>query len=110
MRRLVNGLVHALVVGVAAALVSVVPALFIQAVFIGEAELCDNLVRTEQAAFDEVRTACVEELGGAPFWFPTLIISGGGVMGALGGFAYGMLRSSQTEPHRPPRAPRSTPS
>ncbi len=109
-RRLVNGLMYALVVGVATALVSVVPALFIQSVFIGEVELCDRQIRTEQAVYDEVRTTCKEDLDRTPFWFPTVIISGGGAIGVVGGLVYGMLRSSRTEPHRPPRIPRSTPS
>lgn len=92
-----------MVVGGLTALVSVLPALFIQAVFIGEAQRCADQMRFEEAAFDEVQTACEEELGETPFWFPAVIIGVGGGVGALGGLAYGLLWSSR--PGRP-QAPR----
>ena len=101
-RRLINGLMFALMVGVMAALVSVIPALFIQTIFISEAERCDQLMRTEAAAFDEVRTTCEEDLGDAPFWFPTVIIWTGASLGALGGFGYGMFRPPRGGRQQPP--------
>lgn len=93
-RRLFNGLVFGLLFGIIALGVSIVPGLFIQTVFISEVERCDHLVVFEEAAFDEVRTTCNEDLNEAPFWFPTLIIWTGASLGTIGGFAYGALRGS----------------
>ena len=84
-----------MVAGTLTDLVAVLPALFIQAVFIGEAQRCEDQMRFEEAAFDEVQTACEEELGETPVWFPSLIIGVGGGIGALGGLAYGLLGSSR---------------
>ena len=105
LKRLVSSLVLALVAGALATFVSVLPALFIQSVFIGEAQRCEDQIRFEEAAFDETRTQCEEELGGTPFWFPILIIAVGGVLGGIGGFAYGMVRTSPRgrQPQSPSR-------
>ena len=102
MRRLGRGLVLAVLVGGIATMVSIAPALFIQSVFIGSAQRCEEQQRYEEAAFDEVTTTCGEDLGEAPFWFPVLVIAVGGAVGTAGGFFYGFF----TEP-RPQGRPGS---
>jgi hypothetical protein len=81
----------AVLVGTISAGVSVAPALFIQSVFIGSAQRCEEQQRFEQAALDQIQTECGEELGEAPFWFPVLVIAVGGSTGVAGGFAYGFF-------------------
>ena len=91
MRRLVRGLMLAVLVGGIATGVSVAPALFIQSVFIGSAQRCEEQQRYEQAALGQVETTCEIELGDAPYWFPVLVIVVGGLAGTTGGFAYGFF-------------------
>jgi hypothetical protein len=102
-RRLINGLKFGIFVGVVTAAVSVVPALFIQTVFVGGAERCEQLIRYEEAAFDEVRTTCEEDLNQSPFWFPAVIIWGGASLGAIGGFTYGAFRPIRVARQLSPR-------
>ena len=104
MRRAGRGVVLAVLVGGIAAFISVAPALFIQSVFIGSAQRCDDQQRYEEASVDEVQTTCEKELGETPFWFPVLIIAVGGTTGLVGGFFYGFF----TEP-KPRRRPMSAP-
>ena len=91
-RRLLNSIIMAVGVGAVSAGVALAPALFIQAVFIGEAQRCAAQIAFEQAANDEVTTTCAEDLADPPFWFPTLIVGIAGGLGAIGGFAYGATR------------------
>ncbi len=100
MRRTGRGVVMAVLVGSVAAFISVAPALFIQSVFIGSAQRCDDQQRYEEATVGEIQTTCEEELGETPFWFPVLIIAVGGATGLAGGFVYGFF----TEP-KPRRRP-----
>ena len=90
-RQVYRGLVVGFVVGVVTTVVSVGPALFIQSVFIGSAQRCEERQRFEEAALDEVQTSCEEDLGDTPFWFPVLVIAVGGSAGFLGGLVYGFL-------------------
>ena len=94
MRRTGRGLMMAVLVGAIAAFISVAPALFIQSVFIGSAQRCDDQQLFEEATVGAVQTTCEEELGETPFWFPVLIIAVGGTTGLVGGFVYGFF----TEP------------
>ena len=91
MQRLGRAVILAVLVGGVTTLVSVAPALFIQSVFIGSAQRCEEQQRFEEAAFDEVQTTCEEDLGEAPYWFPVLVIVVGGAIGAAGGFFYGFF-------------------
>ena len=105
MRRLGRAVVLAVLVGCIATLVSVAPALFIQSVFIGSAQRCEEQQRFERAAFGTVRTTCEEELGETPYWFPVLVVAVGGATGAVGGFFYGFFNHPRA-PGRPAPAPR----
>ena len=100
MRRLSRGLVLAVLVGGIATMVSIAPALFIQSVFIGSAQRCEDRQRFEEAAFDQVTTTCGEDLGETPYWFPVLVIAVGGAVGTVGGFFYGYFTGL-----RPPGRP-----
>ena len=97
-RRLGRGMLLALLVGFVATVVALAPALFIQSVFVGEGQRCDELRQREQAAFGEVRTTCADDLQETPTWLPGAIIAAGTALGAAGGFAYGFL-----DPARPRR-------
>jgi hypothetical protein len=90
-RRLFRGFMLAILVGTISVGFSVAPALFIQSVFVGSAQRCEEQQRFEQAALDQVQTTCGEELGEAPFWFPVLVIAVGGGAGVAGGFGYGFF-------------------
>lgn len=110
MRRLVRGIMVAVLVGVIATGVSVAPALFIQSVFIGSAQRCEEQQRYEQAALGRVETTCEMELGEVPYWFPVLVIAVGGTVGTAGGFAYGFFARppSRRRPMTPADLRRST--
>ena len=97
-RRAGRGLLLALLVGFVATVVALAPALFIQSVFVGESQRCEELRQREQAALGEVETTCAEDLQETPTWLPGVIIAAGAALGAAGGFAYGFL-----DPARPRR-------
>ncbi len=86
-----RGLVFALIVGLAGVALSVVPGLFIQSIFIGEAQRCVEAQERDIAIGGEIVTDCADDFVDAPYWLPPTIIIGGGVMGALGGFGYGFI-------------------
>ena len=87
-----RGALSAIIVGTVATGVTLAPALFIQAVFIGEAQRCEAQIAFERAAEDKVSTTCAEELLDPPLWFPNAIVALGGSLGAAGGFIYGVTR------------------
>ena len=91
-RRIYRGLAFALMVGGTAAAISAVPALFIQSIFVGEAQRCEEAERKDIAVSGEVRTDCAQEFADAPFWLPTTLIVSGAAAGAVGGFGYGFIR------------------
>lgn len=90
-----RGALMALVIGLAGFAISMAPALFIQSVFIGSAQRCEELMVFEEAAFDEVRTTCAEDLSEVPVWLPVGIVVGGAIMGAGGGFGYGFINPAR---------------
>lgn len=90
-RRVGRGLFLALLVGFVATVVAFAPALFIQSVFVGESQRCEELRQREQAALGEVETTCADDLQETPTWLPGAIIAAGAILGASGGFAYGFL-------------------
>ena len=94
-RRVMRGVLVALLIGLAGLAISMAPALFIQSVFIGSAQRCEDLMVFEEAAFDEVRTSCAEDLSEAPVWFPVGIVVGGAIMGIAGGFVYGFINPAR---------------
>ena len=91
MRRMGRGLAFASLVGVISIVVCVGPALFIQSIFVGSVERCDERQRYEEAAFNEITTTCGEDLMETPYWFPLLVILVGGSVGTVGGFVYGFF-------------------
>ena len=93
-RRLYRGLVFALMVGAAGAMVSSVPGLFLQSVFVGEAQRCLDAQRKEVAVSGEVSTNCGEAIDEAPVWLPVVMIVAGGAVGLAGGFGYGFFQPS----------------
>ena len=90
-RRIARGLLMALLIGFIGLVAGLVPAVFIQSVFVGSAQRCEELRAYEEAALDEVQTDCDQDLTEVPMWLPTAIIAGGAVMGAVGGFGFGFV-------------------
>ena len=84
-RRIYRGLVFALMVGAAGAAVSAVPALFIQSIFVGEAQRCEEAERKDIAVGGEVLTDCAQVFTDTPVWLPATLIVGGAVTGAVVG-------------------------
>ena len=105
-RRLYRGFVFAVLVGTVATALSVVPGLFIQSIYIGEAQRCEKAQQEDIAITGEIETTCAENLNAAPVWLPPTIIIGGTLMGVIGGFAYGFI-APKTVPGR--RADRDAP-
>ena len=101
-RRIARGLLLAVLVGFVGTVISLVPALFIQSVFIGEAQRCIEQQEFEMAAQGAIETTCEEDLSTTPTWLPTLLIAGGAALGVAGGFGYGYIgpvgRTSRQEP------------
>ena len=89
-RRLYRGFAFALIVGLAGAGLSGVPALFIQSVFVAEAQRCIEAIETADAGGD-VTLTCPDQFTDPPVWLPIALVAGGGALGAAGGFAYGMV-------------------
>jgi hypothetical protein len=90
-RRLYRAVVFAVMVGVVGAGMSVIPALFVQSIFIGNAQRCEEVQGFELAADGVITTNCAENLSSTPNWLPITIVAGGGIMGLVGGFGYGFL-------------------
>ena len=93
-RRLYRGIVFALLVGFVGAALSVIPGLFVQSIFIGNAQRCEEQQRYHLLVEGEILTTCGEEQSETPQWLPPSIIIGGGLFGLLGGFAYGFISPS----------------
>lgn len=89
-RRLYRGFAFALIVGLAGAGLSGVPALFIQSIFVGEAQRCIEAIEKAEAGADVILT-CTDEFTDPPVWLPVIMIAGGAALGAAGGFGYGLL-------------------
>lgn len=81
-------------VGVVGAAVSAVPSLFIQSIFVGEAQRCLEAQRKDVAVGGVVVTDCAEELEDVPVWLPVGMIAAGAAVGFGGGFGYGFVRPS----------------
>ena len=90
-RRCYRGLVFALVVGAVGAALSAVPSLFIQSIFVGEAQRCIEAQKKDIAISGEIQTNCAEASADAPVWLPPAIIAGGALIGFVGGFGYGFV-------------------
>lgn len=82
-------------VGLVTTAISLVPAIFIQSVYLGEVQECAGMERMGQAAADEVRLACEQTLAAAPLWLPAAVTVTGGALGVAGGLAYGLLGGSR---------------
>ena len=99
-RKIYRSFAFALMVGVVGAGLSVVPGLFIQSIFIGNAQRCEEQQQLDITLTGEIQTDCAENLSTTPEWLPPTIIAGGGLMGFVGGFLYGFL-SPRSAPGRP---------
>ncbi len=89
-RRLYRGLLFAAFVGVAGAGLAAVPALFVQSIFVGEAQRCNEAITQAEAGAD-IPLNCIDEFRGPPVWLPPAIVFGGVVIGVAGGFGYGVV-------------------
>jgi hypothetical protein len=90
-RRIYRGLFFGLVVGVTSAGLSVVPSLFVQSIFIGEAQRCITAQETDIAATGEIQTTCGDDFVDTPTWMPPMLVLGGGLLGLVGGLWYGFV-------------------
>ncbi len=89
-RRLYRGVAFAVIVGLAGAGLSGVPALFLQSVFVGEAQRCIEAIEIAEAGGD-VTLTCPDQFTDPPVWLPVVLVAGGATLGAIGGLAYGIL-------------------
>ena len=96
-KRLYRGVFFGLLVGFVGAGMSVIPALFVQSIFIGNLQRCEAQQEEDVALHGEIRTTCAEDLSAEPTWLPPAIIAGGGVMGLLGGFGYGFVSPASVQ-------------
>jgi hypothetical protein len=90
-RRLYRGIVFALLIGFVGAGLSIIPGLFVQSIFIGNAQRCEEQQRYDLLVVGEIQTTCGEAQSDTPQWLPVSIIVGGGLFGLVGGFAYGVI-------------------
>jgi hypothetical protein len=108
-RRLYRGVVFALLVGFVGAALSVIPGLFVQSIFIGNAQRCAEQQRLDVIVEGEIVTDCGEQQSDTPTWLPATIIAGGGLFGLLGGFGYGFVSptsgSGRNDRREPPWLP-----
>ena len=88
-RRLYRGFAFALIVGMAGAGLSGVPALFLQSIFVGEAQRCIEAIEVAEAGGDVILT-CPDEFTNPPVWLPVIMVVGGAALGATGGLVYGI--------------------
>ena len=88
-KRVYRGVIFGLMIGVVGAGLSIGPALFVQAIFIGNIQRCEQQREFDIAATGAVETNCAEDFADQPEWLPPALIAGGGLMGLLGGFGYG---------------------
>jgi len=106
-RRAYRALIFAAIVGVVSAGMSVMPALFVQSIFIGNSQRCEDQQEIDMAAYGEIRTVCAEILNSTPRWLPPTIIAGGGLFGILGGAAYGYISPTPVARRREDREEQS---
>ena len=108
-RRLYRGVVFALLVGFVGAAFSVIPGLFVQSIFVGNAQRCEEQQRFDVIVEGKIVTNCGEQQSDTPTWLPPTIIAGGGMIGLLGGFIYGIISPSsgagRKEAQQPPWLP-----
>ena len=90
-RRLYRGVIFAIFVGVVGTALAAVPGLFIQSIFVGEAQRCIEAQTKDIAATGEIQTNCGAGFADAPVWLPPAIIFSGTVIGLAGGFGYGFI-------------------
>ena len=88
-RRLYRGFAFALIVGMTGAGLSGIPALFLQSIFVGEAQRCIEAIEKAEAGGD-VTLTCLDEFADPPVWLPVIMVAGGAALGAAGGLAYGL--------------------
>jgi hypothetical protein len=82
-------------VGLVGAALGAVPALFIQSIFVGEAQRCSELLERVAAGAQE-ETVCADLFKNPAVWLPPAIATGGAAIGIIGGFAYGFATPKPT--------------
>jgi hypothetical protein len=90
-RRLYRGLAFGVMAGVVGAGMAIIPALFVQAIFIGNIQRCEAQQEFDLAAKGAIETTCAHDLSDPPEWIPPALIAGGGLVGLLGGFGFGYV-------------------
>ena len=104
-RRLYRGVAFAIIVGLAGAGLSGVPALFLQSVFVGEAQRCIEAIEIAEAGGD-VTLTCPDQFTNPPVWLPVVLVAGGAALGAVGGLLYGILAPGRSaRGSAPPQSP-----
>jgi hypothetical protein len=91
-------------VGATGVVLSTVPSLFIQSIYIGEAQRCQDAQQEDLILTGEIETNCAENLNAAPVWLPPTIIIVGALMGAIGGFSYGVFAPKSVPGRKTERA------
>ena len=75
-RRLYRGFAFAVIVGLASAALSAVPALFIQSIFVAEAQRCIEAIEMAAGGGD-VELRCIDEFTDPPVWMPLAVVCRG---------------------------------
>ncbi|MQF85913.1 MAG: hypothetical protein FI734_00380 [SAR202 cluster bacterium] len=102
--RFFRGLKFSLIAGIAGLALSAVPALFIQSVFVAEAQRCIEAIEISNAG-GNTSTKCIDEFTDPPVWLPPIILLGGAIIGTTGGLGYGIFiqpRGSKTSRYSEP--------
>ena len=98
-RRVYRGFVFAIIVGLVGAGLATIPGLFIQSIFVGEAQRCIEAQRIDMAVRGYIETECGQDFVDPPIWLPVAVIIGGAGIGSAGGLTYG-LASPSSVPRR----------
>ena len=96
-RRLYRGFAFAVIVGLASAALSAVPALFIQSIFVAEAQRCIEAIEMAAGGGD-VELRCIDGFTDPPVWMPLAVVAGGAAIGVAGGMGYGLMPPRPRQP------------
>ena len=94
-KRFLRSIKFTLIVGFSGLALSAVHALFIQSVFVAEAQRCIEAIEIYEAG-GNASINCIDGFKDPPVWLPPVILIGGGIIGSLGGLGYGMFVPPRT--------------